>query len=162
MVSVSLVGMPGAGKSTVGVLLAKLLGCNFVDTDLLIQVREGKTLQEIIATQGYQALRSIEESVILQGDFDNAVVSTGGSAVYSEPAMRQLATFGPVVFIDVKLKQLRERLGDYAARGIAMRPDQSLQDLFDERNALYRSSMTMRVDGALPAEQVAIKIAQSL
>lgn len=162
MRSVTLVGMPGAGKSTVGVLLAKKLGLDFVDTDLLIQVREAQTLQQIVDSQGYQHLRTVEESVISDTDFSGKVVATGGSAVYSEAAMRHLAGFGPIVFIDVPFAELLHRLGDYGQRGIAMRPQQSMEELFAERNALYKACMSLSVDGSLPAEDVAGAIVEAL
>lgn len=162
MPSVTLIGMPGAGKSTVGVLLAKLLGLDFVDTDLLIQVQESRTLQQIVDSDGHQHLRAVEEAVILETEFSGKVIATGGSAVYSSAAMQHLATFGPVVFIDVPYEVLLERLGDYAERGIAMSPQQTLEALYEERNALYKDRMTFAVDGSLATQAVARQIAAHL
>ena len=135
--SLILVGMPGAGKSTVGLLLAKELVKEFVDTDLLIQRRADMSLQDIIQERGYQRLRQLEEEVLLEATFPNHVVATGGSVVYSDPGMRHLSRFGRVVFLDVPLEVLKTRLHNYASRGIACPPEQSLEELFEERRALY-------------------------
>jgi len=111
--------MPGSGKSTVGVLLAKQLGLGFIDTDLLIQEEAGRTLQDIVDGDGYQALRRIEEQVLLRLDVRRQVISTGGSAVYSEPAMSHLKADGLVAFLDIPLEVVIARIGDYSARGIS-------------------------------------------
>lgn len=136
--SVVLVGMPGAGKSTLGVLLAKETARDFIDTDVLIQVREGQTLQQIIDGSDYLNLRRIEEEVLLSVDLTHHIIATGGSAVYSDKGMAKLKTLGPVVFLDVSLEELRRRIHNYEKRGIARRPDQSFEELFAERDALYR------------------------
>ena len=136
--SITLIGMPGAGKSTIGVLLAKELAKDFVDTDVLIQVKEGKTLQDIMDASDYLNLRRIEEEVILATDLRNHVIATGGSAVYGDAGMRHLKNYGPVVFLSVSLAELQKRIHNYASRGIARRPDQSFDDVFEERNRLYR------------------------
>ena len=137
MQSVTLIGMPGAGKSTIGILLAKELGLDFIDTDVAIQVREGKCLQTILDETDYLNLRHIEERVLLEADLEHKVVSTGGSAVFSEAGMKRLKGLGRVVYLDVPLTELRHRIHNYDNRGIARRPDQSFEELFDERNALY-------------------------
>jgi shikimate kinase len=154
--SVVLIGMPGAGKSTIGVLLAKELGLGFVDTDLLIQTREGRTLQEILDGSDYLNLRRIEEEVMLAHDFHGEVVATGGSAVYSEAGMDHLSECGPVVYLDVPLEVLRRRIHNYDTRGIARRPDQSFAELFEERTALYRrhADVTVTCTDHLPGEVV--------
>ena len=136
---VVLIGMPGAGKSSVGILLAKELGLGFLDTDIDIQVREGKPLQQIIDEQGYLALRRIEEQVLLETDCTGLVVATGGSAVYSESGMQHLRAFGPVVYLDLPLVELTGRIQNYASRGVARCPTQSFKSLFRERSSLYRS-----------------------
>jgi shikimate kinase len=100
--------MPGAGKSTIGILLAKELGLDFLDTDISIQVQQGKTLQQISDQSGYMALRQFEEQVLLSEDIAGRVVSTGGSAVYSEPGMARLKNGATVVFLDVSLQQLEK------------------------------------------------------
>lgn len=132
-----LVGMPGAGKSTLGVLLAKELALGFVDTDLLIQTDVGKTLQQIVDTEGYLALREHESRVLANLALSDSVIATGGSAVYSEQAMTALSARGLIVYLDVSLPALRSRITNYDQRGIARRPDQSFEDLYEERKALY-------------------------
>ena len=132
-----LIGMPGSGKSTVGVILAKMTARDFVDTDVLIQTFKSKRLQDIVDTGGHIALRAIEEQVILGLSLQNHVIATGGSAVYSEPAMSHLRSDGTIVFLDVDFDELSARLGDFSSRGIAKRPDQSLAELFEERSRLY-------------------------
>jgi shikimate kinase len=134
--NIVLIGMPGAGKSTVGVLLAKELGLNFIDTDVLIQVRQQQTLQDLLDAEGYLALRAAEEKVLLSL-YDGVVIATGGSAVYSEVGMRNLASNASIVYLDVPLAELRCRVKNYDERGIAARADQTFEDLFAERNSLY-------------------------
>ena len=129
--------MPGSGKSTVGVILAKLTSRDFVDTDVLIQVSQSRTLQHIVDTQGYMALRKIEEDVLLDLNCRNHVIATGGSAVYSPAAMTHLKSNGVAVFLDVDLPTLKSRVSDVNTRGLVKRPDQSFADLFDERWPLY-------------------------
>lgn len=134
--------MPGAGKSTLGVQLAKCLGLDFVDTDLLIQSQQGEQLQSILDTKGYQALRDIEEQVLLSIRLSNTLIATGGSAVYSEKAMQRLKSLGVVVFLEVGLAALQSRVnGDSnneASRGIARPEGQSFADVFAERSPLYQ------------------------
>ncbi|MBB3167797.1 shikimate kinase [Simiduia aestuariiviva] len=147
--SITLIGMPGAGKSTIGVLLAKELAKDFVDTDVLIQVREQKTLQAIMDATDYLNLRRIEEEVILATDLRNHVIATGGSAVYGDAGMQHLKAYGPVVFLSASLAELQRRIHNYASRGIARSPDQSFDDVFAERNRLYRhyADITVECDG---------------
>lgn len=138
-ITVSLIGMPGAGKSTVGVLLAKHLGLNFVDTDLLIQVRHQASLQDIMDRMGYLHLRQLEEDVLLDMPLADSLVSTGGSAVYSAPAMARLGAAGPLVHIDVPLTVLKSRIDDEDGRGIARPKGQDLAAVFAEREPLYQT-----------------------
>ncbi|MDG1818458.1 MAG: shikimate kinase [Porticoccaceae bacterium] len=144
--SIVLIGMPGAGKSTLGILLAKELGMGFVDTDVTIQVREGKTLQQILEDSDYMNLRKIEEQVLLSEDIANKVVATGGSAAYSEAGMARLKESATVVFLDVTLEELGNRITNFESRGIARRPDQSLESLFEERRKLYKKYADIAVD----------------
>jgi len=129
--------MPGAGKSTVGVVLAKKMSRDFMDTDLLIQTSQQRTLQDIVDTDGYIALRRIEEDVLLGLSVHNHVIATGGSAAYSDPAMAHLKSDGVIVFLDVDLATLKSRVLDFSMRGLAKRPNQSFQELFEERSVLY-------------------------
>jgi shikimate kinase len=129
--------MPGAGKSTVGVMLAKQTSRGFVDTDLLIQTAQQRTLQDIVDTNGYLALRKIEEDVLLGLTIRNCVIATGGSAVYSDRAMTHLKSDGLVVFLDLDVHTLESRIPDFRTRGLAKRPDQDFADLFHERFSLY-------------------------
>lgn len=147
--NIVLIGMPGTGKSTVGLLLAKTLGKGFVDSDILIQVREGKTLQQIMDENDYLHLRQIEEQVLIDIRGRNLVIATGGSAVYSEVAMEHLANHATIVYLDTPLSVLRQRIRDYDTRGIARRPDQSFEELFAERTALYRRYADITVPGDL-------------
>ncbi|ACE84752.1 shikimate kinase [Cellvibrio japonicus] len=145
--SLILVGMPGAGKSTIGLLLAKHLAKDFVDTDLLIQLRAGKTLDDILREQGYLKLRALEEEVLLATDYPNHVIATGGSAVYSDKGMQHLKQFGPVVFLDVTQAELEQRIHNMETRGIAKHPSQSFSDLFLERRDLYMRYADVIIDG---------------
>lgn len=144
--NIVLVGMPGAGKSTIGVILAKALGLGFVDTDILIQQETGKTLQGIIDASGYLALREIEEKVLSQAAFSRHVIATGGSAVYSPAAMSHLRATGVIVFLRVESAELERRVRDYHVRGIARRPDQSFHDLYCERSELYELYADIIID----------------
>jgi shikimate kinase len=141
-----LTGMPGAGKSTIGPLLAKATLRDFIDTDLLIQAKHQRSLQDIVDRDGYQILRELEEDVLLSTDFGNRVIATGGSVVYSEAGMKRLASLGPIVHLDVSLDNLKSRVQNYESRGIARRPGQSLESLFEERMALYRRFADLTVD----------------
>ncbi|MCG8669887.1 MAG: shikimate kinase [Pseudomonadales bacterium] len=154
--SLILIGMPGAGKSTLGILLAKELGLDFLDTDVAIQVKEGDTLQHILETRGYLELRAVEEAVLLETDCHQKVIATGGSAVYSQKGMEYLKSCGPVVYLEVPLDELRRRIHNYETRGIARRPDQSFAELFEERAALYRqyADITVRCDDHGPGEVI--------
>ncbi len=144
--NIILIGMPGSGKSTIGIILAKHLSKSFIDTDVLIQTQQGRSLQDIVDRDGYLALRGIEETVILGLDCRNHVIATGGSAVYSEAAMTYLKKDGVVVFLDVCLDTIKARVCDLGTRGLAKRPDQSLDDLFAERYALYRKYADVTID----------------
>lgn len=157
--NIVLTGMPGAGKSTVGVILAKQTSRHFVDTDLLIQTSQERTLQDIIDIDGYAVLRKIEEDVLLGLSVQNHVIATGGSAVYSERAMAKLKSSGLVIFLDVDLPALVLRIPDLRTRGIAKRPDQDFTDLFYERLTLYRkyADTTIKCAG-LTQEEVCARI----
>ena len=149
MANIVLIGMPGCGKSTVGVLLAKALGMAFLDTDIVLQAREGALLQSMIDAQGIDAFLHREEEAILSVDADNTVVATGGSAVYEQRAMRHLHEHGRVVYIALAYEEIERRLSNLATRGVALRPGQTLRSLYDERVPLYEreADVTFRADG---------------
>lgn len=154
-----LIGMPGSGKSTVGVILAKKTSRDFVDTDVLIQTSQQRKLQDIVDTDGHAVLRKIEEEVLLALSIQNHVIATGGSAVYSDQAMTHLKSDGILIFLDVDLATLESRIHDFSTRGIAKRPDQSLAELFDERSAIYtkHADITIKCD-AMTQEQACERI----
>ena len=144
--SIILIGMPGCGKSTLGILLAKELGMDFLDTDVAIQVRTGKTLQQTVDQSGYLKLRQIEEQILLTENIDSKVVSTGGSAIYSASGMKRLKASGCVIFLDVPLNEICQRITNYATRGIACVPGQSFEALYYERHPLYVQQADYRID----------------
>lgn len=156
--NIVLIGMPGSGKSTVGVILAKNLGIEFVDTDILIQSAENRTLQDIVDNRGHMALRAIEERVLSDIHLHKHVIATGGSAAYSEPAMLHLKENGLIVFLDVDLKSLRARISNYDTRGLAKRPDQSFQDLFDERFELYTKYADITIQSSNISQDLAVTL----
>lgn len=160
MKNIVLIGMPGSGKSTVGVLLAKRLSKDFVDTDILIQNRQRLPLQEIVDRHGYMRLREVEEEAIIGLRTRNTVVATGGSAVYSARAMRHLKSGGPAFYLKAEPGVLLERIGDLETRGIARAPGQSFEDLHREREALYLEYCDVVVEcGAKSHEAVVREIA---
>jgi len=158
-----LIGMPGSGKSTVGVILAKKTARDFVDTDLLIQTSQERPLQDIVDHDGYTALREIEERILLDLSVHNHVIATGGSAVYSDQAMAHLKSEGLVIFLDVDLATLESRIPDFSTRGLAKRPEQRLPELFNERFGLYtkHADMTIKCD-RLTHEDVCARIIEEL
>lgn len=135
--NVILIGMPGAGKSTVGVVLAKMLGYRFVDSDLVIQEKTGKLLYELIDEYGLEGFREIENNVNVSLEPQRSVIATGGSAVYGAEAMQHFAGIGHVVYLKLSCAEIENRLGDLHTRGVAMRPEQTLEDLYREREPLY-------------------------
>lgn len=148
--------MPGAGKSTLGVLLAKELAREFVDTDLLIQNHAGKTLQDIIYENGYVHLRELEEATVLTLALDNQVVATGGSVVYGAGAMQHLSKLGQIIYLELPLEDLAGRIHNMDSRGIARPEGQSFEDVYKERAPLYRhyADITINCRGKSPAEVV--------
>ncbi|MDO4321192.1 MAG: shikimate kinase [Lachnospiraceae bacterium] len=135
--NITLIGMPGAGKSTIGVVLAKVLGYDFIDSDLLIQKEEGKLLWEIMRDSGNEAFARIEERVNSQIQAEHAVIATGGSVVYGPKAMEHLREISTVVYLKASCSTLEKRLGDLTRRGVKFEPGQTLLDLYKERVPLY-------------------------
>ena len=161
--NVILVGMPGVGKSTVGVLLAERLGLGFLDTDIELQTREGRKLQQIIAAKGLDGFRRIEEETILSLSVRSHVVSTGGSVVYSVKAMEHLKRRGRVCHLDIEPQLLRDRLDDIDIRGIVMAPGQSIESLYQERYPLYMKYADITVSsGNLTLSQLLERIDSAL
>jgi len=158
-----LIGMAGAGKSTVGVILAKQTSRDYVDTDVLIQTSQGRTLQEIVDRDGYAGLCRIEEGILLGLSVHNHVIATGGSAVYSDSAMDYLKSCGIAIFLDVDLDTLESRIHDFGTRGLAKRPDQSFAELFEERLILYTkyADITIKCAG-LSQEEVCGRIIEKV
>ncbi|MBN2008383.1 shikimate kinase [candidate division KSB1 bacterium] len=155
--------MPGAGKSTIGIILAKNLACGFIDTDVLIQINQQKSLQQLIDENGHLHLRTIEEHEILKLNIGNHVIATGGSVAYSEKAMRHLQKISCVVFLDVAFNELKKRIHNYETRGIAKAHDQTFEDLFNERQQLYRKYAEIMIDcNNLDQEELAIRIAERI
>lgn len=153
--------MPGAGKSTIGVLLAKRLRMAFLDTDILIQSGEGAYLQEIISRQGIEGFRQIEERYLLGLSTGCAVVATGGSAVYSPKAMAHLKSLGPALYLQIGLEPLKARLHNLSERGVLILPGQTIDMLYDERRPLYERYADIRIDttGGTPEQVVASIVA---
>lgn len=135
--NVTLIGMPGAGKSTIGIVLAKVLGYDFIDSDLLIQREEGKLLWEIMRDCGNEGFNRIEERVNSSIETRHSVIATGGSAVYSPKAMEHLQSISTVVYLKVSHSVLKLRLGDLEKRGVVLEPGQTLLDLYKQRVPLY-------------------------
>ena len=148
--NVVLTGMSGAGKSTIGVLAAKALGMDFVDTDLLIQQQEGRLLQEIIDRDGIDRFLEIEEDVLVRaaGRYTRTVIATGGSAVYSDKAMRALGGSGVIVYLDVPCAEILRRLQNITTRGIVLRHGNTFEDAYNERLPLYRKYSELTIDCA--------------
>jgi shikimate kinase len=154
--NITLIGMPGSGKSTVGIILAKYLSSGFIDTDVLIQINRQKSLQEIINESDYLHLREVEEKEILKINIRDHVIATGGSAVYSKKAMAHLQDISTIVFLEVEFNEILKRIHNFETRGIAKAKSQTFQELFNERQFLYRKYAEFTVDcNILSQEEIA-------
>ena len=153
-----LIGMPGCGKSTVGVFLARAIGWTFLDSDRLIERETGKRLSTVAEEAGTEAFRDIEGAVNAALNPHRSVIATGGSVIYREEAMRHLRDIGTVVYLRFTCDSIESRLGDLAARGVSMRAGQTLRELYDERCPLYEryAHLTVDCDGLRPGEIVAL------
>ncbi len=148
MRNIVLIGMPGVGKSTVGVILAKEIGYQFVDSDLLIQKAEGKLLKEIIAEQGVDGFLEIEDRVNASIETEKSVIATGGSVVYGRAAMKHFKETALVVYLSCPYSRLEKRLGDLKGRGVVIKDGQTLRDIYEERCRLYEQYADVTVDEA--------------
>lgn len=146
MKNIVLIGMPGVGKSTIGVILAKELGYQFVDADLLIQKQEKRLLKEIISEEGIEGFIAIENQVNASIEANRTVIATGGSVVYGREAMEHLGEIATVIYLKLSYKALRKRLGNLKNRGVVLRDGQTLKDLYEERVVLYEKYADITID----------------
>lgn len=163
MKNIVLVGMPSVGKSTIGVLLAKSLLLSFTDTDLLIQEKYKKSLCDIIKDNGTKAFLDIEENIILEAEFKNSVIATGGSAVFGEKAMKKLKENGVVIYLSLPMDEIKKRIGDIKSRGVVLTNGTTVDDIFAERKPLYEKYADVKIDcDNLTAEECVEKIIADL
>ena len=161
--NIVLIGMPGVGKSTIGVILAKVLGYSFLDADLLIQEQEGKLLREIIEEKGTDGFIEVENRVNASIRADRAIIATGGSVVYGKEAMEHLKEIGRVVYLKVSYAILENRLADIKGRGVVLKKGQTLETLFEERSKLYEQYADIEVsEDGLDVEQTVEKLVEAL
>ncbi|MCD7954901.1 MAG: shikimate kinase [Lachnospiraceae bacterium] len=163
--NITLIGMPGAGKSTVGIVLAKVLGYDFIDSDLLIQRAEGMLLWQIIESCGREGFFEIEERVNAGIAASRSVIATGGSVIYGPRAMEHLRSIGKIVYLQIDCEELTQRLGDLTKRGVPTQPGQTLDDLYAERVPLYEKYADITVDVsrigiAEAAEEIRLQLAK--
>lgn len=163
MANIILIGMPGSGKSTVGVLLAKTLGIGFTDTDLLIQQREKRILQDIIDRDGIEYFLDCEANAVLSLDCDNTVIATGGSVIFREKAMSHLKKLGRIIYLDVEVDELKRRLSNIKTRGIAAKRGETVEEIYSERAGLYSryADCTLSISGGT-AEDAVLEICKIL
>lgn len=147
--NIVLIGMPGCGKSTVGVLLAKTLLMDFVDTDLIVQNKYGKSLCDIIALEGTKAFKNIENIILSKINYQNTVIATGGSAVYGADAMKNLSSNGIVVYIKLSPNEIKNRIKNITTRGIAMENGTTIEALYSERSHLYEKYADITIDSEM-------------
>lgn len=163
MKNIVLIGMPGVGKSTAGVVLAKVLGYEFIDADLIIQQQEGKLLREIIAEVGTDGFIEVENRANSQIEVEKSVIATGGSVVYGKEAMQHLREIGTVVYLKVSYDILEKRLHDIKGRGVVLKDGQDLRGLYEERVPLYEKYADITVcEDNLNVEQTIEKITEQL
>lgn len=161
--NIVLIGMPGVGKSTVGVILAKMLGYQFIDADLLIQQQERKLLHEIISEAGVDGFIRVENRVNASIEAERAIIATGGSVVYGGEAMEHLRSIGTVLYLQVPYEILDKRLADIHGRGVVLREGQNLYDLYLERTPLYEKYADIQVSGeGLSVEETVERIIEKL
>ena len=154
--------MPGAGKTTIAKLLATKLNLEFIDSDHLIEKRNDQSIQNILDSEGHAELRLKEEEIILSCSLDNTILATGGSAVYSDKAMSYLNNNSVVVYLDIPINLVMQRVGDYSNRGFAEPNGKSPQDVFNQRTVLYKKWCHLIIDGACDADTVAQNIIKAV
>jgi len=162
MNNVILIGMPSSGKSTVGVLLAKNLGYQFVDSDILIQNVRIKLLHETISEEGIDGFLKIENEVNSSINTDRTVISTGGSAVLCQEAMEHLSSIGTVIYLKISFQTLSKRLGDYVHRGVIIKNGSTLRDMYDERCPLYEKYADVIIDEEIYGGSLSATIERAL
>lgn len=161
--NIVLIGMPGVGKSTVGVILAKVLGYQFVDADLLIQKQEGKKLKDIIAERGTDGFIEVENRVNASIEAEETIIATGGSVVYGKEAMEHLKEIGQVVYLELPYRVLEHRLRDIKGRGVVLREGQTLKDLYEERTPLYEKYADIVIsEKGLNVEETVSRLVEAL
>ena len=150
--NIVLIGMPASGKSTLGVQLAKWLSMGFIDTDLLVQARTKESMQAFQHANGMQAYRELESDTVESILCQNCLIATGGSVIYSDAAMQHLKTLATIIFLDVPIDVIEERIGSIAERGVVIEPDMSLTDLHAQRHPLYEKYADHTIDCAGKAQ----------
>ena len=161
--NIVLIGMPGVGKSTIGVILAKVLGYRFVDADLLIQEQEGKLLREIIEEKGTEGFIQVENRVNASIKAQKSIIATGGSVVYGQEAMEHLKEIGTVVYLKVSYAVLEKRLADIKGRGVVLKEGQTLETLYEERSKLYEQYADIEIsEEGLSVEQTVERLTEKL
>jgi shikimate kinase len=146
--NIVLIGIPACGKSTIGVQLAKWLSMGFIDTDLLVQARAGESMQAFQDANGMDAYQTLECDTVKSVICDNCVIATGGSAIYCEGAMKHLQQIAKIIFIDVPVEEIKQRIGDTSRRGVVINPGMTLEDLYAERRPLYLNHADVVIDCA--------------
>lgn len=160
--NIVLIGMPGVGKSTIGVILAKVLGYQFIDADLVIQKEEGKLLKDIIAEVGPEGFIEVENRVNASICAENSIIATGGSVVYGAQAMEHLKEIGTVLYLSLPYEEIEKRLSDIKGRGVVLRDGQTLKDLYDERTVLYEKYADVTIcENGLNVEETIDEILKS-
>lgn len=158
-----LIGMPGVGKSTIGVVLAKVLGYQFIDSDIVIQEREKRLLRDIITQEGVDGFIEIENQVNASLKADKSIIATGGSVVYGKEAMAHLKSIGTVCYLKLSYQQLEKRLSDIKGRGVVLKEGQTLKDLYEERTTLYERYADIVIDEEnLTVEMTISKIVEAI
>ena len=161
-INISLIGMPGAGKTTIAKLLAARLSLEFIDSDHLIEKINNQSIQDILDSEGHAELRLKEEEVILSCSLDNTILATGGSAVYSNKAMNHLNNHSIVIYLDIPISLVMQRVGDYSNRGFAEPNGKSPQDVFNQRTVLYKKWCHLIIDGTYDMNTVAENIIKAV